>query len=297
MQLNIPITTQIGGRFKCEVRREDHSVKQVVEFDNLITNIGFNYIQTNNFTATLIYARVGTGNTIPTTSDTNLVSQIASVSYTSFSSTALASSPYTASNTVTFQFGLGAAAGNLSEIGVGWTTTGSTLYSRALIVDGAGNPTTITVLSNEYLYVYYTAYINPPLTDGTGTVVLNGTTYNWTSRAAIAGSVGWAPSVALNGQPGSLTVSNGAIQGITSNISLGSSNNSPALSYITCSASGGVITPILSLPPTQGNVTGGISALSYYVGNTNWQYGFSPAIPKTSSNTLTLNFTHTFTRI
>jgi hypothetical protein len=269
----------------------------VVEFDNLITNIGFNYIQTNDFTSSTNYARVGTGNTIPTTSDTNLVSQIASVSYITASSTALASSPYTASNTVTFQFGLGAAAGNLSEIGVGWGATGSTLYSRALIVDGAGNPTTITVLSNEYLYVYYTAYINPPLTDGTGTVVLNGTTYNWTSRAANAGSNGWAPSVALNAHFGNLTVSNGVIQGITSTISLGSSNNNFATSYMTCSASGGVVTSVLSIPPTIGNVTGGISAFVFSVGNTVWQYGFSPAIPKTSSNTLTLNFTHTFTRI
>jgi hypothetical protein len=130
-------------------------------------------------------------------------------------------------------------------------------------------------------------------------VVLNSITYNWTSRAAYAGNTGWSPYYALNGQATSnLMVSNGVIQGITSSITGGTSNTGVGSTYMTSSASGGVVTYALSLPPSQGNVTGGISALTFYfAGNTAWQYGFSPAIPKTSSNTLTLNFTHTFTRI
>lgn len=56
---------------------------------------------------------------------------------------------------LTRQFGEGVAAGIVAEVGAGWAASGDTLFSRALITDGAGNPTTITVLSDEYLTVIY----------------------------------------------------------------------------------------------------------------------------------------------
>jgi hypothetical protein len=57
------------------------------------------------------------------------------------------------------------------------------LYSRALILDGALNPTTITVLSNEYLTVYYQQRIQMPLTDASGSVTISGVgTFNYTRR-------------------------------------------------------------------------------------------------------------------
>lgn len=56
---------------------------------------------------------------------------------------------------LTRQFGEGVAAGIIAEVGAGWAANGDTLFSRALITDGAGNPTTITVLSDEYLTVIY----------------------------------------------------------------------------------------------------------------------------------------------
>ena len=60
-------------------------------------------------------------------------------------------SPYYRWAKVTWRFGQGVAAGNISEVGLGWGN--SNLWNRALIKDANGNPTTITVLSDEYLDV------------------------------------------------------------------------------------------------------------------------------------------------
>lgn len=55
------------------------------------------------------------------------------------------------------QFNKGAAKGNISEIGVGNNTDGNPLWSRTLILDHSGNPTSITILEDEYLTVTYEA--------------------------------------------------------------------------------------------------------------------------------------------
>lgn len=55
----------------------------------------------------------------------------------------------------TFTFGLGQIAGNISELGVQFTRTGS-LHSRALVEDSQGQPATITVTRDEQLVITYT---------------------------------------------------------------------------------------------------------------------------------------------
>src|SRR5690606_36889932 len=60
---------------------------------------------------------------------------------------------------VRHQFGLGEAAGNLFRSGIQHTSTSGPLWSRALILDGQGNPTTITVLPDDFLTCYYTLRI------------------------------------------------------------------------------------------------------------------------------------------
>lgn len=51
----------------------------------------------------------------------------------------------------TYRFGEGAAAGNLAEVGLGWSNTNT--WNRALIKDQNGNPVIFPVLSDEYLDV------------------------------------------------------------------------------------------------------------------------------------------------
>lgn len=171
----------LSGQYRL-VASTDPEGKEVTKdtgwFDNLITNAGLNRIgqvsatvayQTWHFRDDILRAfRVGSGTTPPQFTDVALDAEIAAVSLASSSNAGWISSQganYTDGYmhlTVTRQFGQGAAAGNLSEIGLGDVNN---LFSRALILDSFGDPTTITILANEFLTVYYTLRVNIPQAD------------------------------------------------------------------------------------------------------------------------------------
>lgn len=100
------------------------------------------------------YCRVGTGSTTPTATQTQLDVQVAYTSTTQGSSTSgVDSAKGYVYKRKTFRFPAGSAAGNLTEVGVGWGESGETLFNRALIRDTAGHVTTVTVLDDEVLDV------------------------------------------------------------------------------------------------------------------------------------------------
>lgn len=175
----------------------------LADFDNIILNAGLNYAAGGG-TGTISYCQVGTGNTAASATDTALVSRIAGTntlpSDTMGSGTYVAGSPPYIEGRRTYRFAVGAAAGNLAEVGVGWATSGS-LWSRALIVDAGGSPTTITILSDEQLDVVYTLRVYPPSADITGSVTLAGLAYGYTLRASSISGSAWArsPSSLLDG--------------------------------------------------------------------------------------------------
>lgn len=154
-------TAGFAGEFRFIVSKDADMTEIVSDtgfVPNLITDAGLNHVATNNGLVSTL--AVGTGTTPPTVLDTSLESQLAQLSV----------APSTVTNTAggyvetTFsgQFGAGVAAGNLSEFGAKY---GSTLWSRALIKDSGGTPTTITVLSNEFLTVVYKVRLYWPTTD------------------------------------------------------------------------------------------------------------------------------------
>src|SRR5690554_2354603 len=154
MNIKMP-SVKLGGRFRL-VTSKDAECKQVVEdtgfFDNLITNTGMNRIgqvTTNAANSTSSFINlcgrfvVGAGSAEPQFTDTALQNPVAFAS----SNVELdnQSSNYERGwyeITVRHQFGQGQAAGNLSEIGIQHTNASGPLWSRALILDGQGNPTT-----------------------------------------------------------------------------------------------------------------------------------------------------------
>lgn len=168
----------LSGRFRL-VTSKDAECKQVVKdtgfFDNLITNTGMNRIgdvttnATNGIAAfNTLCGRfvVGSGSAVPQFTDTALQNPVAFASANPVLDKE--SSNYERGwyeITVRHQFGQGQAAGNLSEIGIQHTSTSGPLWSRALILDGAGNPTTITVLPDDFLTCYYTLRIMIPKED------------------------------------------------------------------------------------------------------------------------------------
>ena len=94
----------IGGRYKLEAIRLDENGKEVSRrlladwFSNLIVNQGLDRFGAN--ASFLNYCRVGTGNTAPSNTDTNLVSQVwSTATIQTTNGTTTASSPYYSSRT------------------------------------------------------------------------------------------------------------------------------------------------------------------------------------------------------
>jgi hypothetical protein len=166
------------------------------EFKNIILNQGFNYVSTNTDFA--MECAVGTGNTPETVNDTTLQNFVAGTANDIADSfTAQGAPPYFGSQTWTWRFAEGEAEGILAEAGIGSDNTsvnGSDLWSRALIKDGGGTPTTVEVTANEWLDVSYQLRLYPGmLIDDTGSVSITGSgSHDYVTRNAfVTSGNGW----------------------------------------------------------------------------------------------------------
>lgn len=180
-------TASVSGRyFSLEAIKTDGSVRQLSGgFPNLVTDVGlsaFAHGGGNLFTRCM----VGTGNQTPDFTDTSLQNQIASSDSSSVSRGNNLAEGF-AWCRLTFTFSQGAVVGNVSELGIG---SDSVLYSRALILDQYGNPTTITLLSDEQLRVTWEHRFYWPTEDVSGELENEGNkggVFPWTARAARVG--------------------------------------------------------------------------------------------------------------
>lgn len=279
---------------------------------NLITNFGLDAMATTSTYLANCY--VGSGTTAPQFTDTQLTQLIASnSSVTTYTTPPTEAEGYRAGRVRVFRFGMGVAAGNLSEVGVGQSATG--LFSKALILDALGNPTTITVLPDETLDVIYTFYLYPKLTDDTGTFDLTGNlagTYSYTFRSCRVSNTitqggsaaGWGIGPAgermdsLNNPssgPGGGTFYAGDIGPVTgapSGFEFFGTSPAVALPYVAGSHS---ITIRQTSSPTQGNV-GLTRSMTRGIGPCVYQVQFDPPIPKDASSVLVLDFSHSWGR-
>ena len=269
-------------------------------FRNLITNGGLDRMGTAD--DWMGYCQVGSGNSTPVVTNSALVARVAGSSVNAGESRAAQpSAPYYYSVTRTFRFAVGVATGNLAEVGVGWAATGS-LFSRALILDTAGDPTTITVLADEVLDVTYQFRCYPPLTDTGGTVTLAGASYAWTGRASkvatYSSDEGWSgPEAAtVKGGNGSIQSSfDGTIGTITGKPS-GTGQAGVTASNLAYSAGSFSREGTLTFELTQGNFAGGLGAILYRQGMGCYQIGFTPKIPKDGTKVLALTVRTTWAR-
>jgi hypothetical protein len=295
-------TLGVSGKYRITAVNEETGVERVLAdwFPNLITNIGLDQLGGGGGEIDSCY--VGTGSTAPAVTDTALVSQVggAGAQYTA-TRTAQASPPYYGSLTVTYAFSPGAATGNLSEVGVGPSPT--SLFSRALILDSLGSPTTITVLSVETLYVTYQLQTYVPTTDVTGTVVINAVTYSYVARAANATNASyWA--LYQHGDDGGFnsgTAFNGTIDASIVNQPSGSSVGLGSPSSASYSPGSYSITTTFNMALGDGNLAGGISAVLLYAGRSygtmgSFQISISPPFPKDNTHVASLTFKHSWAR-
>lgn len=218
----------IKGHFKIEKECSITGKRErVADFDNLITNGGLDRIGNANNTTFLYNCQVGTGTTPPSFSDSALTSFFATTGKYGSPNFTTTNNPLTGEIKTEIYFRFNAGVFNstvLGEIGISWNTVGGgSLFSKALIVDELGNPTTITVLSTEYLYVTYTLSLFAPVEDFSGSFIVGSTTYNYTGRVSsfgnswgsfVSGVIQWS-GLNLTGYSGSM----GAITGSPSGTS------------------------------------------------------------------------------
>lgn len=296
----IKMASRFSGEYKIEATNARTGKQRVLAdwFPNLILDAGLDRVGISANYYAICY--VGSGNSTPTELQTGLDAQVAGTSTRiSNSVTNSGAAPYYAQHTVVYRFAQGAAAGNLSEIGVGWAT--GALFSRALILDGLGNPTTITVLADEFLDVTYRIRLYVPMNDVLSVVPIDGVGTQVLARAAAASSTsawlntsdygplaGGNPQGApvlhyvYSGTIGSITGSPGGTTGGASSMS--NAAYTPGTLYRDWSVTWGI---------NAGNVGGVRSAMVYQGADGTFgrtQFQFDPVIPKDNTKTMVLNF-------
>lgn len=288
----------MSGRYKlAAVNAETGEVREETPwFDNLITDAGLERIGGNGVDT---YCMVGSGSTAPTVADTTLATWVAATSGVQVASDVVATAaPWYVARRKVYRFAVGVAAGNLTEVGIGWSTTA--VFSRTLIKDGGGNPTTLTVLPSEFLDVTYEFRLYCPEADTPLSVTLAGTTHTGVIRASRASDPSsWSPSYVLALGMGA-TNGSSALTGY-SGATLGAQTGAPT--GATASTTGGTasvaayvagskkraITCTLGLNDL--NLAGGLNAGVFSPLRAGvFQMSFSPPIPKTTSQTLSLTF-------
>ncbi len=296
----------MSGHFTMKVSGGARGEVTLAEFDNLILDQGLNRMGTGGIVKA---CQVGTGTAAPTVSDTALQAYMVGTSTIQADSAQsyVAGPPAYVTMSRTFRFGTGVAAGNLTEVGVGWTAATGSLFSRARIVDGGGSPTTISVLADETLDVVYTLRLYVPA-DVTGNVTLAGTNYSYTMRWAFVGAT--SPSVSGLMDFGIYTTSGSSSSGVyastagitaatTGPSTSGTAGTITASSYVggsyergfiadqalnQCNV-GGTRTLILTVAPSSGAGT-----------TSRIQCEFSPVVPKDGTKVWTLNYKVSWSR-
>ena len=271
----------------------------VPTFPNLITNGGLERM--GNSSGWMSRTYVGSGSATPNFNDSamnNLVA-ITTIDQASAGGTQ-STAPYYTWARITRRFAAGAAAGNLSEVGVGWSDG---LFSRALIVDAGGNPTTITVGADQFLDVTYEFRFYPKATDDTGSFTLTGNlggVYEYVYRSANIASndrySGWYVSTSglMMSTISTKLARDGAIGAITESPSGAAAY--PSFSVLAYEANSLTLKATMPFGLGTANFQAGIKSVLFKFGIGTFQVEFSPAIMKTSDTLLSLEFSHSWGR-
>lgn len=307
----------LKGRFRCVVSR-DEEMQDIKEdtgfFNNLIVNTGLEGLASSNSTAIghsffineLGRFVVGSGSATPQVTDTTLAAPVAFAGANPI--LVSQSSSFSRGDSriiVSHQFGQGQAAGNLSEIGIQLGSLSGRLWSRALILDGNGDPTTITVLGTDFLTVFYELRVLIPQTDATFNIDVEydgvPTPTVVTARALgtedVTGAYGWALG-AMRGNPANnqaLAATDGTALVAPEGLVLGgtsSTNNATLQPYVS-----GSYERWIKYSADLGQMNS--NQLSWFRtvrGPGAFQYLFDPPLQKNNTQTMELSFGYSWAR-
>jgi hypothetical protein len=303
MNVLINIKNQVAGRFtlhKGKVDAEGNPIPGthtfLTSFDNLITDGGMDMFYSTASDGTLstrdILARchVGTGNTAPAVTDTQLATWLATHNTNMGGTVAFsddATHPYWYATRI-YRFEAGTATGNVAEVGIGRSKLA--LFSRALTESG-GVPTTITILSDEYLDVTYEMrnYIDP--TGGTAIATISGVPYDvdyLPYEIDTAPSIYYPISQEPSGSSGNMRVYSTDVLGTVYTGPSGSASADLGLTWAAYVAGNHYADGTGSWGLSAGNFVGGIGTASIETTQGKYQFNFSPKIPKDATKVLTL---------
>ena len=311
--LNIKSHAGMSSRFTLTVRKawSPDLIVGIYEAPNLITNSGLDYFHGMAYGAPggapvyPGYIFVGASNSTPVYTDTQMGSLVASAKTPN--NQPFGSNPsaplYQTVGSATARFSAGIAAGNLSEVGFGWQwgndpATWHRVFSRALILDSIGNPTTITILPDEILDVTYHRTFYPDLSDHTGTITINGISYNYTQRAINVTQNAFGNSTMLNSNlrlQSQIQSYTGGLAAITAAAPTGSSGTATDnITYDAYVPGSYIRSGFTTASDSQLNASGGIKTLVFSWGGSlsdnafrfSSQVTFDPVIPKTNLSTM-----------
>jgi hypothetical protein len=274
-------------------------------FPNLITNAGLDFLSSNGF---IVWCGLGSGSTAPAFTDTALQTPVGARKSGSVaqgpSGGTIGTSDYYSSIVGTYVFEQNTVVGNLSEICTAPLATGS-VFSRALILDGGGAPTTITVTPIDILTVTYQLRLYRSITDIAGSFDIGGVTHDTVTRAALVG----ADNLSTWNSYGPRADAAGSSRGMISFTgALGAVTSTPASTSGTGTGPGTLpaYTPgsyyrdtVISATVGQLNAAGGIAALATWNGAgaaLPFQVSFSPVLPKDDTKTLTATIRSSWAR-
>lgn len=146
---------ELAGRVKLQISGGSRGTIDYPWQDNMILDQGFEQLIVASGSTWDAFRSIGVGSSSqpaqPT--DTGLIEPIAFTASGASPSHGWDADGGFGWSRVARSFARGAAAGNVSEMTVGYATNNTSAMARALVRDAMGNPTTITVLSDEVLTV------------------------------------------------------------------------------------------------------------------------------------------------
>jgi len=145
-------------------------------FKNTVLNVGLDQIATGQSLApgvgALRWINVGTGTSEPAATQTGLDTYLAStnttyggMTYDYSNGDELAGNPAWRSFQRTLEFAIGSCTGNLTELGLS-RTSNANYFNRQLFRDDLGDPTVITVLSDEGIRITVKLVVYAPMAVG-----------------------------------------------------------------------------------------------------------------------------------
>lgn len=299
----VKINTGVSAYITAKVTNKKGEVKYENTFKNLILDNGMNKIasQSSEIDHLIVRCNVGTGTGAPSEGQTGLTgtviaTQIADGSVVSGNSGG--TPDWYHYRRRTYRFNEGAAAGNLTEIGFS-SGVNSNYFSRQLFKDEFGSPTTVTVLSDEFLTITYEVRYYPNMTDVTDSVMIDGDSYTYTIRPYLVGGASsfWSYLVCMGSYLGFAFKEGNIVNAVNTTIT-GASANSDVTTASTYVAGNFYRDFTGSVNPATANFGSGIGSVLYpFLSYPAFQIGFSPKIPKTNTKKFELTLRISWSRV